>query len=568
MDGPKDLLHYKDEMERKLRQNLANPMLRSALKSAIKERCCSVPSSPGRLDSRASGHEYTPQVEAAFSGRSVEVAASGRAVDRSRQLPTSSRFVQQQKRATKGVASRQTTARAGMRAQSVGALESPTKQPRQLATDRYHPVAASRPGRSPGRGKMVEVTVNSDPIPIRGRRNQGDRAHEGNSDAETNTISRAASAASLRAAETPETVTSTWESPGFAGHVNAFAMANGKGRAFDSHAADLTAEAGSRSGFDVQQQLQLHELDRLGLKIGLDRLGLNSGPAQTGGQPGAHNTPVHGARGSRAAEGSPLAERPLWLEGSTQTAMLEGQNKALQNLVAKSRQEIADLEKKKSQTEARMKALTEENQAAALALRQCAALSASDGRLPTLTATFNGIQLHPSRAATGQSPSTVDTTAAAVSLRNLVLLQPAATSTLATRPDVSAVASAAPAMAAGLVTSHWQLGLPGDTTAVAGEPERGLCRLLETSEDIDRRMEEIKERVQERQAKQARNRLLEASDDIDKRMGEILSRRGNLQAAIGSEVHAAGTGSSSMADEDSEGYHSSRNLAPLGVSSA
>merc|ERR1712129_104320 len=193
---------------------------------------------------------------------------------------------------------------------------------------------------------------------------------------------------------------------------------------------------------------------------------------------------------------------------------------------------------KRSIAESRMKALTEENQAAAFALRQCAALSASDGRLPTLTATLNGMEPHPSRAATGQSPSEVDTTAAAVSLRNLVFLQPASTSTLATRPDASTVASAAPAMAAGLVTPHWQLGLPDNKRAVVGESERARCRLLETSEDIGRRMEEIKER----QAKQARNRLLEATDTIEKRMEEILSRRGNLQAAIGSRC----TSSSAM----------------------
>jgi len=129
----------------------------------------------------------------------------------------------------------------------------------------------------------------------------------------------------------------------------------------------------------------------------------------------------------------------------------------------------------------------------------------------------------PNRAATGQSLSEVDTTAAAVSLRNLVFLQPASTSTLATSPDVSA----APAMAAGLVTSHWQLGLPGDDKAVTGEPEKAQCRLLETSEDIGRRMEEIVER----QAKRAQKRLLEASDAVKNRMEEVLSRRKNLQAS-------------------------------------
>jgi len=539
-------------MANKLRQNLTDPLLRSA----IKERCCSVPSSPGRVDSSASNQQRAHQVEATLSSRAVEAAASGNAVDdRSRQLPTSSRFVQQQKRAPKGVASRHTKS-SMIRAQSVGALSSP-QQPRPLATDRDHvPAVTSRPRR----GKLVEVTVNSDPIPIRGRRNQGDCPHGGNSDTETNTISRAASAASLRAAETPETVTSTWESPGFASRAfasNVFATATGRGRPLDSHGANLSAAAGSVSGFDVQQQLQLQDLqivqDRL-LTLESERRRSNPSLGQVGGQAGADAT------------GSPEAERPQWLvaDGRFRTAKLEGENWALRRAVIRSRQENEELIRKRSIAEERMKALSEENQAAAFALRQCAALSASYGRLPTSAATLNGLDAHPSQGATGQSPSEGNTTTAAASLRNLVFMQPASTLALATRPDVSTVAAAPPAVATAMMTSHWQLGLPGDKGAVVGESERARCRLLETSEDIGRRMEEIKER----QAKQARNKLMEAIDAIERPLEEILSRRGKLQTSIGSEVHAIGTGSPSFADEDSEGYHSSRNLAPLGVSSA
>jgi len=256
-------------------------------------------------------------------------------------------------------------------------------------------------------------------------------------------------------------------------------------------------------------------------------------PSSTGMAFAAAKGNLAAADGAVLADGGPDAlERPPWLlaDGRLLTACLEGENRALKRAVSRARLEIDELMKRRCAAEARAQALEAENQAAAQALRRCTTLS-SVGRVATdPQVVAEGSQQVAQQCAVGSG--SVDGAAAAVSLRRLVL-QPGTAVPVAAGPDVEHVAEP--------VAEPPPEGRPG--SASAGLPAAG----------------------QERQEHDARCRLLETSEEIGRRMEEILSRRGKLHTALDAETETTDAGSTAPSGESAEGSAASHNSAPAGA---
>lgn len=197
--------------------------------------------------------------------------------------------------------------------------------------------------------------------------------------------------------------------------------------------------------------------------------------------------------------GSELLEKPAWLldDGRLLTACLEGENRALRKAVTRAQEEIDELVKRRSATEDRARFLAEENQAAALALRRIA--STAGAGPPKTTVSAKGV---------GSSPVPMPTLA---------------TNAL---PVSSSVASNPSAQTQG-GTSEMPIGVQHDDAA------RCLRELvLVNGADSVGGSAGVASMMSTRAT--PRRQLLERSEDIGRRMEEILLRRGRLQEVFDS----------------------------------
>eukprot|EP00929_Paragymnodinium_shiwhaense_P103155 TRINITY_DN66459_c0_g1_i1.p1 TRINITY_DN66459_c0_g1~~TRINITY_DN66459_c0_g1_i1.p1 ORF type:complete len:681 (+),score=146.56 TRINITY_DN66459_c0_g1_i1:105-2147(+) len=186
-------------------------------------------------------------------------------------------------------------------------------------------------------------------------------------------------------------------------------------------------------------------------------------------------------RGSIERIDSQSFDRPEWLlaDGRLRTACLEGENRALQRELFRARHEIDQLVKRRSALEARSKALASRNHAAQEELRVRAVHGGVEDSclFPFPTSMSPAVVSSPlvSGPTDGGAPGGGEEQATAVaSLRALLLQQQSSVS--AALPPVPPAAYASSGAA---------------TVAEATLPSAAREKLLETSEDISRRMEEI-----------------------------------------------------------------------------
>ncbi|CAK0841968.1 unnamed protein product [Prorocentrum cordatum] len=120
---------------------------------------------------------------------------------------------------------------------------------------------------------------------------------------------------------------------------------------------------------------------------------------------------------------SEAMEKPQWLlaDGRLLTASLEGENEALKRAVLRARSEIDDLVRRRCEADARARSLVFENSAAAQALQRAAAGAV---RRPGPAAWPAGGSSTPVASAGCQQPGERSSAAAAASLRRLVLSTP------------------------------------------------------------------------------------------------------------------------------------------------
>lgn len=246
-----------------------------------------------------------------------------------------------------------------------------------------------------------------------------------------------------------------------------------------------------------------------------------------------------------AAVNNQGSDKPEWLlaDGRVVTAALEGENLALRRAVERARGEINDLVQRRSAAEVRAKRLAEENKAAAEALRLAADRNtgASSQRAPCIDGeTLETPSVAPAEASLPVTPtSCVDglpagvtpepdqvsissgptgrSFAAADSLRRLVLTEDAGP----LKPVASTPAQETrPAAASALLAA---LAMPA---AGSTKPQQDKGAMHTPAPAPTHRSDDAAKAA-------AQAKLLEFSEDIERRMEEILARKGKLQVALG-----------------------------------
>mmetsp|Transcript_117714 Transcript_117714/g.327824 ORF Transcript_117714/g.327824 Transcript_117714/m.327824 type:complete len:652 (-) Transcript_117714:3-1958(-) len=640
LDGTRDLLEQRAEMASRLRQNLTDPGLRSAMK----ERCSSLPVSPGRARTRP----------AAASGASLPSEG-----ERSRPLPSASRFLRTSPRQARRGAREDFTRRLDVRvprAQSTGAVRSALPHSSAtLASSRSNGSGVAGLGESTlssrARGQAPVVLLNSEPIPIRGRRSQGERCLERGSaasEAGTAALSRPSSAPAVRAGEEPREGATPHAVPaGPSVHANSLQalvsaalsgtlslrLADAPSHTGTAPVAGTAPAAGSAGPgaaaprqhgtfLDpdaqlVHQQLQAARDRLVALEIERRRLidtSLNALALCSPGE-GAHPSGVQSpaslasvagcsvkspssapaamvatkAMGTGAAAllgGSPeTLDRPQWLmaDGRLLTACLEGENQALKRAVSRARLEIDELMKRRSAAEARTQALAAENQAAAQALRRCTTLS-SAGR-PPMEAQAPADAARAPPALPAARPAEAGGGAASQSLRQLLLQQPGGAA-LAPGGDLRGTAAAVPRPADATPPAAGLTPAPAPVAATAPAPAQAAAPAASPAptpasaalpapvpaappakgtEQLQPASSVAPEQFPAGPAQHARCRLLETSEEIGRRMEEILARRGKLQAALDVEAETTDAGSTAASGEGIEGSAAMHNSVHIQV---
>eukprot|EP00927_Polykrikos_kofoidii_P039180 TRINITY_DN33613_c0_g1_i1.p1 TRINITY_DN33613_c0_g1~~TRINITY_DN33613_c0_g1_i1.p1 ORF type:complete len:711 (+),score=117.53 TRINITY_DN33613_c0_g1_i1:112-2133(+) len=215
-------------------------------------------------------------------------------------------------------------------------------------------------------------------------------------------------------------------------------------------------------------------------------------------------------------------ERPEWLlaDGRLLTACLEGENRALRRAVARAKNEIDVLVSKRQEAELRSTALKNENEAATEALRRWSAgCSPEDSPTTTPTGTLPGFG--------GADACDAGGDLAAACLRRLVGLNPGA--------EAASTSTGVTPAAASTGSKDDGTSSPASTSsgrkAAAAKALRGFHTVNAEGVAL------------------ARERLLQTSEDVGKRMEEILARRGKLQVAFEPEAEVTDTGSSAPSGE-------------------
>lgn len=351
--------------------------------------------------------------------------------------------------------------------------------------------APSRPRSARG---VAKAQVNPEPIPLRGRRTE------------------------------PQKV------PADAQAALARAVASLLGDGSSSSAVSAAVQAASSAGGPLQEELmkvskRLGQLERERQRLaenGLSVLARCSSQERSGSMP-RDKAPAFSSRVSskESSKESPkettLKEPPVsspgeadglekhpWLlaDGRLVTARLEGENLALKRAVMKARREIDGLLKGRAEAEARVRVLNEENTAAAEALRRCTSSLLPDPKTPGAEAGAGGSF----RGSFGLSDG----------FTSLGLGLGGRGSTKNGDPGTPVAQNVDEAKSL-KYTASGDSAAGGSTGVGPGGGDSGGGEVL----PVD---------------KQARNKLLQTSDEISRRMEELLSRRGRtLQALLESK---------------------------------
>lgn len=228
------------------------------------------------------------------------------------------------------------------------------------------------------------------------------------------------------------------------------------------------------------------------------------------------------------ASTSSTSPKPEWLlaDGRLLTACLEGENRALRRAVQQAKLEIDELVQRRCSADERATSLAAENRAAAEALRKCGPLTAKG--LPALETL--------DKAATpGDKPPLPSDSAAAASLRLLLL------------SDAHRYGNASSAL------GHAEKAAEGPFEAALARLPAPAPEALAPKAPTAPKAQQVPAEAEATTA--ARERLLETSQDIGRRMDEILARRGKLQVVLDAETDV---GSSALSGESTEGSSASR----------
>ncbi|CAE7572565.1 unnamed protein product [Symbiodinium sp. CCMP2456] len=467
MDSAHDLLSKRAEMASRLRQNLTDP----AIRQAVRQRCSSVPLETTHRSSRESRSNARPKATESANVQSSAAGFGSRHTSRDRgpggpgaltSRPTS-------RERTGGSApgdSQRTTGRrpgngeALQKSSSTGALSSSSSA-----------AGASRQRSSRARPvPKAQAVVNAEPIPIRGRRGADD--------------SRKVNAQAALAKAVASLLGNGSSSSAVAAAVQAAADAGGAMQ-------DELLKVSKRLDQLEREKQQLAEsgLNVLARCRSQSRTRLASSPKDTTQVPEGKEGPSP----SGPEAGADMDKHP-WLlaDGRLVTAHLQGENLALKRAVMKARREIDELLKGRAETEARARALKEENSAAAEALRRyTSAWMPQDWQKP---------KPEEGSAAKEEAPRSPALSRVPGGFQGAKVSAP---------PEIAKP----PAPAAG----------PGAFSGASGDHAAGLHRALGPGRG---ETETVAMTAQAPLSDEARSKLLQTSDEISRRMEELLSRRG------------------------------------------
>eukprot|EP00435_Cladocopium_sp_Y103_P068481 s1136_g31.t1 len=482
-----NLLSKRAEIAKKLRQNLTDP----AIRDAVRRRCSSMPVTD-RPSARQVGSERktTGRDGGAVGIRNLSrerISVRGGVARPSSRERRGGEPIFLQGRASLDTNFVPPNASSGnmKKSSSTGALSS----------------GSSAPSRPRSARSVAKAQVNPEPIPLRGRRTE------------------------------PQQV------PADAQAALARAVASLLGDGSSSSAVSAAVQAASSAGGPLQEELmkvskRLGQLERERQRLaenGLSVLARCSSQERTGSMP-RDKAPAFSSRVSSKettlkeppdvtspGEGDGLEKHP-WLlaDGRLVTARLEGENLALKRAVMKARREIDELLKGRAEAEARVRVLNEENTAAAEALRRCTSSLLPDPKTPGAEAgaggSFRGGSFGLSNGfSTSLGSGGRGTPVAAMAL------------------NVDEAKSAK-----SLCTASGDSAAGGSTVGVGpGGGDSGGGEVL----PVD---------------KQARNKLLQTSDEISRRMEELLSRRGRTLQAL---LESKGTAPTAIDSIDSTATH-------------
>eukprot|EP00931_Biecheleriopsis_adriatica_P086692 TRINITY_DN61302_c0_g1_i1.p1 TRINITY_DN61302_c0_g1~~TRINITY_DN61302_c0_g1_i1.p1 ORF type:complete len:489 (-),score=131.62 TRINITY_DN61302_c0_g1_i1:41-1486(-) len=452
-----DLLSKRAEMANRLRQNLTDPSIRDA----VRQRCSSVPLGDAPAPRRA---DVVAQTGTPAGKRPASRERSARGT------PASTRPASREgsSRGSAGyggwstsVASSNVTLAAApggrmQKSSSSGALSSASTASASTARPRLQ-----RGGSSASRAPAVQV--HADPIPIRGRRGAAESASS-----EASKVPPAAAAA-LAAAVTSLT---------------------GGGTSASAVSAAVAAAEGPLQQELLQVSQRLSQLESEKRRLAENSLSVlarcsSEGSLRPVATPATASSlalktsPAQPARPDSSEAVLDGAEKHPWLlaDGRLLTARLEGENLALKRAVVKARSEIDELLKGRAEAEARVRTLHEENSAAAEALRRCAG--------PSLLPQSREV------GAVGAAEAAAGGTAkpAAVT-EHFVLSTPPPYCTRGGGPGDSAAGETRIGPSA---RSQDKGGGCNASPAshISAYDEQARSKLLQTSEDICRRMEEL-----------------------------------------------------------------------------
>ncbi|CAE7210584.1 unnamed protein product [Symbiodinium sp. CCMP2592] len=349
MDSAHDLLSKRAEMASRLRHNLTDP----AIRQAVRQRCSSVPLETTDRSSRESRNHARPKATESAIVQSSAAGLWNRNTSRDRGPGAWTSRPTSRERTARGSApsdsQQSTTGRrpgngAGQtslqKSSSTGALSSSSSAAgaSRQRSSRARPVA------------KAQAVVNAEPIPIRGRRGADD--------------SRKVNAQAALAKAVASLLGNGSSSSAVAAAVQAAADAGGAMQ-------DELLKVSKRLDQLEREKQQLAEsgLNVLARCRSQSRTRLASSPKDSTQAPEGKEGLGPSPSGPEA--GGDMDKHP-WLlaDGRLVTAHLQGENLALKRAVMKARREIDELLKGRAETEARARALKEENSAAAEALRR------------------------------------------------------------------------------------------------------------------------------------------------------------------------------------------------------
>eukprot|EP00933_Yihiella_yeosuensis_P044916 TRINITY_DN40192_c0_g1_i1.p1 TRINITY_DN40192_c0_g1~~TRINITY_DN40192_c0_g1_i1.p1 ORF type:complete len:577 (+),score=119.25 TRINITY_DN40192_c0_g1_i1:216-1733(+) len=480
-------------MAQKLRQNLTDETLRSA----VRQRCSSVPLNNSARSRGASLANSSVRERSGKRSAGGLHSTNGAPLSRSRASSSSTTTIPNGNRMPRSASS------GALSAASSAASTSAAVGRRRAGGGTVG--AASVPS-------VPSVRLQAEPIPIRGKKGLG-------LDSVQSSLPDRIQVPAEAAAALAQAVASLRGGGCSASMAVASAVAAAAADAGGSLCQELQTVSAQLAALEMEERPMSSSSSSTSLKVPT-RSGVKApAPSPVASDKADDSWHVDGESESRRRRDSGHSEAAHpWLlaDGRLTTARLEGENLALKKAVQKARSEIDVLLKGRSQAEERVRALNAENNAAAEVLRLHAGSQPSkDGQalLQTPSSRLQGIGSAEVAAGCGSSDA-----AAAMSLRRLMMFESPASTTKLSVEQSSYPAPATPvrSIVSGGLSGEFVAGglpaLPG-----GGDSGGGLGTNYSPSQ-----VSQVSSACDE----QARSKLLQTSDDICRRMEELLSRRG------------------------------------------